>query len=76
MSISRNNRTYYTKEEYEAAKRNDNALFYAQRQGYDLVRTGRYFYMRQHDSPIHGVSLLSEKMNSFVSPYRQQVPGR
>lgn len=56
MSISRNNRTYYTKEEYEAAKRNDNALFYAQRQGYDLVRTGRYFYMRQHDSLVFAPS--------------------
>ena len=56
MSISRNNRTYYTKEEYEAAKRNDNALLYAQRQGYDLVRTGRYFYMRQHDSLVFAPS--------------------
>ena len=27
-------------------------------------------------SPIHGVSLLSEKINSFVSPYRRQEPGR
>lgn len=25
---------------------------------------------------IHGVSLLSEKINSFVSPYRRQEPGR
>ena len=56
MSISHSNRTYYTKEEYEAAKRNDNALFYAQRQGYDLVRTGRYFYMRQHDSLVFAPS--------------------
>ena len=56
MSISRSNRTYYTKEEYEAAKRNDNALLYAQRQGYDLVRTGRYFYMRQHDSLVFAPS--------------------
>ena len=56
MPISRSNRTYYTKEEYEAAKRNDNALFYAQRQGYDLVRTGRYFYMRQHDSLVFAPS--------------------
>jgi len=56
MPISRSKRTYYTKEEYEAAKRNDNALFYAQRQGYDLVRTGRYFYMRQHDSLVFAPS--------------------
>ena len=27
-------------------------------------------------SPIHGVSLLSKKINSFVSPYRKQEPGR
>ena len=27
-------------------------------------------------SPIHGVSLLSEKINSFVSPYRRQEPDR
>lgn len=25
---------------------------------------------------IHGVSLLSEQINSFVSPYRRQEPGR
>jgi len=25
---------------------------------------------------IHGVSLRSEKINSFVSPYRRQEPGR
>ena len=56
MPISRSNRTYYTKEEYEAAKRNDNALLYAQRQGYDLVRTGRYFYLRQHDSLVFAPS--------------------
>lgn len=56
MPISRSKRTYYTKEEYEAAKRNDNALLYAQRQGYDLVRTGRYFYLRQHDSLVFAPS--------------------
>ena len=29
---------------------------------------------KQQYSPIHGVSLLSEKINSFVSPYRRQAP--
>ena len=31
---------------------------------------------KQQYSPIHGVSLLSEKINSFVSPYRRQEPDR
>ena len=31
---------------------------------------------KRQSSPIRGVSLLSEKINSFVSPYRRQEPGR
>lgn len=50
--ISKNGKAYYTKEQYEAAKYASNALEYAQSQGYDLVRKGSYYTMREHDSMV------------------------
>lgn len=52
MPISKNGKAYYTKEQYEQAKYTGNALEYAQRQGYDLVRQGAYYTMREHDSMV------------------------
>lgn len=52
MPVSKNNHLYYTKEQYAAAKANDNALEYARRQGYDLVKSGRYYHLRDHDSLV------------------------
>jgi len=52
MPISKRNRLYYTPEQYARAKRNANALAYAQSQGYDLVRCGSYYTLRQHDSMV------------------------
>lgn len=56
MPVSHNNKAYYTKEQYEAAKQNSNALEYAQRQGYELVKTGRYYHMKEHDSLVFSPS--------------------
>lgn len=50
--ISKNGKLYYTKEQYEAAKYGSSALAYAQSQGYDLVRHGAYYTMREHDSMV------------------------
>lgn len=52
MPISKNNQLYYTAEQYAAAKRNNNALEYARRQGYDLVREGKFYRLRDHDSLV------------------------
>lgn len=50
--ISKNGKAYYTKDQYEAAKYASNALEYAQSRGYDLVRKGAYYTMREHDSMV------------------------
>ena len=53
MPISKNGNTYYTKEQYFRAKyENNNALEYAQKQGYPLVKTGGYYHLAEHDSMI------------------------
>lgn len=52
MPVSKNNRLYYTKEQYARAKQNTNTLEYVRRQGYELVRCGQYYYMAEHDSLI------------------------
>lgn len=50
--ISKNGKIYYTKEQYETAKYSSNALEYAQRQGYQLIRQGAYYTMKEHDSMV------------------------
>ena len=52
MPVSKNGKAYYTKEQYEAARYNSNALEYARSQGYELVRQGAYYTMKEHDSMV------------------------
>lgn len=52
MPVSKNGNAYYTKEQYEMAKYNGNALKYAQSQGYELVPQNGYFKMKEHDSMV------------------------
>lgn len=52
MPISKRGIAYYTKEQYEAARYNSNALEYARNQGYELVRQGAYYTMKEHDSMV------------------------
>lgn len=52
MPVSKNGKVYYTKEQYEAARYNSNALEYARAQGYELVRQGAYYTMKEHDSMV------------------------
>lgn len=52
MPVSKNGKPYYTKEQYEAARYNSSALEYAKSRGYDLVRQGSYYTLREHDSMI------------------------
>lgn len=52
MPVSKNGKVYYTKEQYEAARYNSNALEYARSQGYELVRQGAYYTMKEHDSMV------------------------
>lgn len=52
MPVSKNGKAYYTKEQYEQAKYNSNAYEYARSQGYDLIRQGLYYTMKEHDSMV------------------------
>lgn len=52
MPVGKNGKPYYTKEQYETARYNSNALEYAQSQGYDLIRQGSYYKLREHDSMV------------------------
>ncbi len=52
MPISKTGRLYYTKEQYDAAKRNSSALEYVRSQGYTLERCGSYYRLKDHDSMV------------------------
>ena len=52
MPRSKNDKLYYTKAQYKRAKYDSSALEYAQSQGYDLVKKGSYYYLREHDSMV------------------------
>lgn len=43
---------HYTQQQREAAMRNNHALHYAQEHGYNLVREGRCYRMKEHDSMV------------------------
>lgn len=50
--VSKNGELYYRKEDREKALANNNALEYALNQGYNLVRNGSYFTLKEHDSLV------------------------
>lgn len=52
MPISKQGKLYYTDEQLAAAKANANALAYATAAGYELVKQGRYYTMKEHDSMV------------------------
>ncbi len=52
MPISKNGKSYYTKEQYRKAKYESNALEYALQKGYHLIKEGKYYHMDGHDSMI------------------------
>lgn len=51
MPVSKNGRTYFTDAQYKAA-REYSALEYARAAGYDLVKDGAVYHLRQHDSMV------------------------
>ena len=51
MPVSKNGRTYFTAAQLREA-RSYSALEYARAAGYDLVRDGRGYHLREHDSMI------------------------
>lgn len=51
MPVSKNGRLYYTEAQYKVARKYS-ALEYARAAGYDLVKDGNAFHLRQHDSMI------------------------
>lgn len=52
MQSVRDRKLYYTEEQYRYARDECSALEYAMRRGYPLVRKGRDYYMRDHDSMV------------------------
>lgn len=50
--VSKNGVIYYNEEEKQRALSNNNALEYALNSGYDLVKNGGYYKMRDHDSLV------------------------
>ena len=52
MPISKNNHLYFTADQKHLADQNSNALQYALSQGYELVRHGNYYSMKEHDSMV------------------------
>ena len=52
MPLSKNNVLYYTEEQKALADQNSNALEYALSHGYNLVKEGSYYKMREHDSMV------------------------
>ena len=52
MPLSKHNNLYYTAEQKQLADQNSNALQYALNQGYELVRHGNYYSMKEHDSMV------------------------
>lgn len=51
MSVSKKE-NLYTKEQYQHARYDCSALEYAQSQGYELVRKGSYYHLKEHDSMV------------------------
>ncbi len=52
MPVSKRKKAYYTKEQYRIAKYECSALEYALQKGYPLVKEGKYYHMKGHDSMI------------------------
>ena len=42
----------FKQDQYDRAMRNNNALEYVQRQGYELVKEGQYYHLKEHDSLV------------------------
>ena len=52
MPISKNGKPFYTKEQYEQARYNSNALEYARSQGYELIQENKWYKLKEHDSMV------------------------
>lgn len=54
MSVSRKDgkTIYYTDDELKAAEQNNNALQYALSRGYQLIKFGNEFHLKEHDSMV------------------------
>lgn len=52
MPISKNGKPYFTTEQYDYARYSTSALEYAKAQGYDLIETSKYAFLKEHDSMV------------------------
>lgn len=44
--------SFFTQEQFKYARYEANAIEYARKQGYDLIKRGRFYVMRDHDSMV------------------------
>lgn len=81
MSISKTGVLYFTDEEKARALANNNALEYALQKGYDLVKKGSYYTMREHDSMVfeqngkwswNSQSIIKGKALDFIQHYEEK----
>lgn len=52
QTLLKEQKPYYTEEQYRYARDESSALEYAQSCGYELVRKGNYYQMKEHDSMV------------------------
>ena len=52
MPLSKNNKLYYTEEQFQKARYDSSALEYARAQGYNLIQRGKYHTLAEHDSMV------------------------
>jgi len=52
VPVSKNGNTYFTDEQYNIARYESSALEYARSRGYDLIKKGKYYTLREHDSMV------------------------
>lgn len=72
--------TYYTDEELQKATENNNALQYALSRGYDLVREGNEYHLKEHDSMVFEMNgkwhWNSQHLHGHALDFIQQYEGK
>jgi hypothetical protein len=80
MSVSKSGTLYYTEEELQKAKENNNALQYALSRGYDLVREGNEYHLKEHDSMVFEMNgkwhWNSQDLHGHALDFIQQYEGK
>lgn len=80
MSVSKSGTLFYTEDELQKAKENNNALQYALSRGYDLVREGNEYHLKEHDSMVFEMNgkwhWNSQHLHGHALDFIQQYEGK